>query len=147
MFCKIGDYIIYRPNFGMDDPVIAKVARLQITELPRQKYGQEVTQVDWYDVQRGVVVFSLDNLRPGKLKTEFVITRPNDEYMYRGGQPSRSWCYSDQVQTSWSPDELREILESPTDQLPTHLGRSQALDGWIANRLREEACPTQASQS
>lgn len=116
MSCKIGDYIIYRPAFGMEDPVIAKVTGLTLTTLPRDKYGTDVTQIDWYCVKENKVVFSLDNSH---------------------------WCYSDQVQTSWSPEELREILESPLEELPTHLGRHCAIDAWIAMRLKEGVCPLQ----
>lgn len=66
---RIGDTIRYKGCFGMDAPRYATVTGLTLTEYPRDKYGDEVTQVTRNQVRENRVCFSLGN----------------------------SWCYSEQV--------------------------------------------------
>jgi len=67
---RVGDSIWYRPGFGHDQPRRATVTGITVTEFPRGKHGESVTQVSHGIVQQNRAVFDLDHC---------------------------SWCYSSQV--------------------------------------------------
>lgn len=67
---NVGDVIQYRGGFGLDAPSQAKVTSLEVTQFPREKYGEKVAQVSYGIVEQNRCLFSLDN---------------------------NHWCYSDQV--------------------------------------------------
>jgi len=58
---KVGDYVMWRGDFGMAAPRRAKVTGLEVTERSREKYGEEVESVDWSLVRQNRVLFTLDN--------------------------------------------------------------------------------------
>jgi len=58
---KIGDYVMWRGCFGMEAPKKVKVVGLDVTEYPREKYGEEVESASWNLVRQNRVVFTLDN--------------------------------------------------------------------------------------
>ena len=51
---KLGDTVMSR--FGK-----AKIERMELTEQPREKYGEEVEEVSWHWVKKNMVMFDLDN--------------------------------------------------------------------------------------
>ena len=57
---KIGDKVRWRGAFGSDPERIVTVVGLEVTDDPREKYGQEVEEASWALVRRNRVVFSLD---------------------------------------------------------------------------------------
>jgi hypothetical protein len=67
---KLGDTISYRGAFGSGPLKSATVEYLKLTQYPREKYGEDVEEVNIDDVKANKVVFGL-----------------SDGY----------WCYSDQV--------------------------------------------------
>ena len=58
---KIGDKILYRPSFGWGTPVEVVVKGLEITDYPREKYGETVKAVDIATVKANRVLMTLDN--------------------------------------------------------------------------------------
>lgn len=58
---KIGDTVEWRGAFGMQEPKPAKVIGMEVTEWPRDKYGETVEEADWKLVQQNRVLFTLDN--------------------------------------------------------------------------------------
>ena len=58
---KVGDTIQYRGCFGMDDPKSAKVTAIDVSEFPRDKNGDSVTQVSYGIVEQDRATFSLDD--------------------------------------------------------------------------------------
>lgn len=58
---KINDTITYRPSFGSGPLTKAKVVGLTVTDLPRDKYGEEVDEVSVDLVKQNRVLFDLDN--------------------------------------------------------------------------------------
>ena len=58
---KVGDVVLYRPCFGMEEPITAKVERLDLTPHVRDKYGFSVPAVPWCVVEANCVILSLDN--------------------------------------------------------------------------------------
>mgnify|MGYP001426017399 CR=1 FL=1 len=58
---KIGDSVVWRGGFGMDMPLSATVEGMELTDNPREKYGESVDEVDLYSVRENRVVFSLGN--------------------------------------------------------------------------------------
>jgi len=58
---KIGDYVMWRGCFGADKPRRVRVTGLDVTDHPREKYGEEVDSVSWDLVRQNRVVFSLSN--------------------------------------------------------------------------------------
>lgn len=61
MKVKIGDTVKWRGGFGMDAPRSAVVAGLSITDYPREKYGEEVDEVDSSLIDQNRVLFDLEN--------------------------------------------------------------------------------------
>jgi len=57
---KVGDKVIWRGGFGGDAPRTVTVTGLDVTEYPREKYGESVEEVSWDLVQLNRVLFSLD---------------------------------------------------------------------------------------
>jgi len=51
---KIGDTVMSR--YGE-----AKIVRMELTDGPREKYGQEIEEVSWHLVELNLVMFDLDN--------------------------------------------------------------------------------------
>jgi len=68
---KIGDTIRYRGGFGLDPSSEAIITGLTVTVYPRDKYGDDVSEVTRNQVLENRVVFSLSNSH---------------------------WCYSEQVE-------------------------------------------------
>lgn len=67
----MGDPVIWRGGWGNHPPKIAHIEGMEVTELPRKKYGDEVDEVDVSLIKENRVVFTLTN---------------------------GSWCYSDQIE-------------------------------------------------
>jgi hypothetical protein len=67
---KIGDTVTFRGAFGTAAPARAKVESMELTDFPREKYGDDVAEVTIEQVRANRVVFSLD---------------------------CGNWCYSDQI--------------------------------------------------
>ena len=70
MKIKVGDIVTYRGGFGSHAPKRVVVTEMELTEVPRSKYGEDVDEVTLDDVKAGLVVFGLDD---------------------------GHWCYSDQI--------------------------------------------------
>jgi hypothetical protein len=58
---RVGDSVKWAGNWGCDNPETAVVTGMEVTALPREKYGTEVDEVDWSQVDDNRVVFTLDN--------------------------------------------------------------------------------------
>ena len=58
---KIGDLVMWRGCFGMDDPLPALVTGLTVTDYPREKYGHSVEEVSWTTVWDNCCVVFFDN--------------------------------------------------------------------------------------
>lgn len=67
---KVGDTVMWRGAFGREPPMPAVIEDMQVTDRPREKYGDYVDEVSLRLVRRGRVVFGLTN---------------------------GHWCYSDQI--------------------------------------------------
>jgi hypothetical protein len=61
MIIKVGDRVNWRGGFGADTPKIATITGMDITEQPREKYGESVEEVDIDLIRQNRVLFSLDN--------------------------------------------------------------------------------------
>ena len=57
---KIGDIVRWKDCWGAFPEQHATVVGLTVTQLPRDKYGVEVTEVPWFLVAENRVVFNLD---------------------------------------------------------------------------------------
>ena len=62
---KIGDEIIYRPNFGTGYPIKVTVENMEVTAGEREKNGETVEEVEWDMVRLNRVIFDFDNGRWG----------------------------------------------------------------------------------
>ncbi len=60
---KIGDTVLWRGGFGAQAPLPAVVETIDVTEQPREKYGESVTEVPWETVRENRVVVTLTNGR------------------------------------------------------------------------------------
>jgi len=60
---KIGDWIVYRPDFEMSPPVLVKITELTRTWTRGDKYGDHVDEVTYKQVYDEKVLFGLDNGR------------------------------------------------------------------------------------
>jgi len=60
MTVRVGDKVIWRGGFGGEAPRVVTVTGLDITEYPREKYGESVEKADWELVKDNRVLFSLD---------------------------------------------------------------------------------------
>ena len=58
---SVGDTVLWAGGFGAGHPRLAVIESIQVTELPREKYGTDVGQVSWKRVMENRVVFSLTN--------------------------------------------------------------------------------------
>ena len=61
MTIKVGDKVMWRGCFGTDPAREATITSLEITDIPRTKYGDEVDEVSWEDVRSNRVLFGFDN--------------------------------------------------------------------------------------
>ena len=66
---KIGDTVIYRPCFGSGQKRSAEVQGMELSQEPREKYGDSVNSVSREDVENNLLKFNFGD----------------------------SWCYSDQI--------------------------------------------------
>ena len=57
---KIGDTVMWRGCFGSDAPIPARVIGMELSTIPRDKYGKSVESATWEDVEKNLVVFDLD---------------------------------------------------------------------------------------
>ena len=55
---KVGDIVSWRGTWGVESPKEAKVIGIQKTKYFREKYGDEVAEVNWNDH----FVVTLDNM-------------------------------------------------------------------------------------
>jgi hypothetical protein len=67
---RVGDTVMWRGNFGRAAWQRATVIRIEETEHPRTKYGQDVAEILWSAVRNNYACLDLDN---------------------------GSWCYGEQV--------------------------------------------------
>lgn len=58
---KIGDKVMWRGSFGWDDPAPAIVVAMEVTEEPREKFGNPVDEIEWNVVEENRVLVTLDN--------------------------------------------------------------------------------------
>jgi hypothetical protein len=58
---KVGDKVSWRGSFGSADPVEVTVTSLEVTDLPRDKYGKDVDGVTWDLVKENRVNFGLSS--------------------------------------------------------------------------------------
>lgn len=58
---KIGDKVTWRGGWGSDAPQVVRVVSMEVTDEPREKYGDLVDEVDWSLVEENRVCFVLDN--------------------------------------------------------------------------------------
>jgi hypothetical protein len=94
MRVHVGDDLIYRPGFGDDLPTQVTIKAMTVTEIARDKYGEDVHEVDYSLVQDNKVVFIL-----------------NDNH----------WCYSDQVDKVIPKGSIittEKELDAAVDALP-----------------------------
>jgi hypothetical protein len=107
---RVGDPIIYRPNFDRALPVLVRVLELTITAEPHEKYGDDTqTKAPWSLVLEDRICFDMSN---------------------------GYWCYSSQIDTDFPPSILKKIMRDKKENLPSHIGKHPALDVWITDQLR-----------
>jgi hypothetical protein len=58
---KVGDVVMWKGSFGRNDASPATITRMELTQLPRTKYGIEVNEIPWDMVRANRVVVVLDN--------------------------------------------------------------------------------------
>ena len=58
---KIGDKVNWRGGFGANDPKVVEVTSIEVTDLPRDKYGEIVGEVTWDLVKENRVNFGLSS--------------------------------------------------------------------------------------
>jgi hypothetical protein len=58
---QVGDIVHYRPLWGAFAPVKVIVESMELTQFPREKYGDSVNEVSIGCVEQNRVVFGLDN--------------------------------------------------------------------------------------
>lgn len=61
MTIKVGDKVNWKGCFGMFASAVVKVVGMEVTEHPRDKYGEKVEEADVSLVHQNRVVFTLDN--------------------------------------------------------------------------------------
>lgn len=61
MKVKVGDTVKWRGGFGTDAPKDAQIEGMAVTDIPRDKYGVEVDEVDSSLIEQNRVVFVLNN--------------------------------------------------------------------------------------
>ena len=61
MKVKVGDTVKWRGSFGKDAPKDAQIEGMTVTDIPRDKYGVEVDEVDSSLIEQNRVVFDLNN--------------------------------------------------------------------------------------
>lgn len=61
LMLKTGDYVVYRPGFGMDDPVLVTIEGMAATSYTREKYGRPKQEVPYELVRQNLVLFSFSN--------------------------------------------------------------------------------------
>lgn len=96
---RVGDYLIYRSGFGMDDPALIKVKSLEVTEEPREKYGEDRDEVSWDLVRSNHVLITTED---------------------------GHWIYSDQVEIEASK-QARQYMKAPVDVVVRDIGRLHPL--------------------
>jgi len=106
---RVGNPVIYRPNFGEDLPILVQVSGITITDEPREKYGNYTTEAPWSFVLEDRICFDMNN---------------------------GHWCYSSQIEADFPPSVLKKIMNDKKENLPTHMGKHPVIDAWIANRLK-----------
>lgn len=47
---KVGDKVLWKGSFGKEEPTLAKVIRIEKTQRAGEKYGEEVDEIDWNDI-------------------------------------------------------------------------------------------------
>ena len=58
---KVGDKVMWSGCFGMEEPQPVRVTGIEITEVPRSKYGEEVNSVSWEIIAENRALISLAN--------------------------------------------------------------------------------------
>ena len=58
---KVGDRVSWRGGFGTHDPIEVTVTSLEVTDLPRDKFGKDVDGVTWDLVKENRVNFGLSS--------------------------------------------------------------------------------------
>ena len=58
---RVGDPVMWKGSWNTQPAERAVVTGLQVTDHPREKYGEEVESVSWALVDANRVLFSLDN--------------------------------------------------------------------------------------
>lgn len=104
---RLGDYVIYRPAFGMDDPELTQIDGFTVTENPREKYGSDFKEVSWDLIKENRVLLDLHN---------------------------GCWAYSEQVCIEETILANTLMKETPLKDLPMYLGRG--CDMVIESRLK-----------
>ena len=61
MIVKVGDTVGWSGSFGRDVVKPAIVEQMEVTEVPRDKHGVRVNQVDASLIEQNRVLFILDN--------------------------------------------------------------------------------------
>ena len=63
---KVGDTVMWRGGFGREAPKPARIVAMDKTEMPREKYGQSVTEADWSEKNYLVVSLNTGNWAYGE---------------------------------------------------------------------------------
>ena len=58
---KIGDKVVYRPGWGSMAPVTVTVQTMDLTDEPRDKYGDSVKEVTLDQIRQNRVLFVLSD--------------------------------------------------------------------------------------
>ena len=58
---KVGDQVVYRGGWGMDPARIVTVTGLEVTDMPREKYGEPRDEVRWEVVEDNRVMFTVSD--------------------------------------------------------------------------------------
>jgi hypothetical protein len=58
---KVGDEVMWSGCFGMETSQKVRVTGMEVTDTPRSKYGEEVSEVSWDLIKQNRVIFSLAN--------------------------------------------------------------------------------------
>lgn len=60
-FVRVGDKVMWRGCFGSDQPQVAVVEHMEVTQHPRSKYGEPVQCAPMDAVRANRVIFTLTN--------------------------------------------------------------------------------------
>ena len=61
MILKVGDQVNWRGSWGMEPIEVTTIDHMEVTCYPREKYGDDASEVSWGTVKENRVVVGLTN--------------------------------------------------------------------------------------